>query len=166
MRECAVVAERDAERTGEIHDNAGCGKRAPMKELRDECAERPDMNRAQTNTVDPSADSIVHRLTVAGARREAVAAVNRFVAARLERYFRYAAALAAGRLEHFALSAAAATRTAAAAAAGSFARCAAIAATAGLIRKAFARIEFLFACREREAASAIDASEGFIAVHE
>ncbi len=45
----------------------------------------------------------------------AVAAIHGLVAARLERNFRYAAALAARGFEHFALAAAAATVTAAAA---------------------------------------------------
>jgi hypothetical protein len=79
----------------------------------------------------------------------------------LERDFRYAAALAARGFEHFALLASAAV-AAAAAAAGVFASRTAIAAAAGLIRKAFACVKLLFARGEREAASAIDAIKGFI----
>jgi hypothetical protein len=82
---------------------------------------------------------------------EAIAAVDRFVAARLERNFRNAAALAAGRAEHFALAAAAgsaAARTGAAAgsaAAGRFTRRTAIGAPVGLIGKALHCKKLLFA---------------------
>ena len=127
-----------------------------------ECGERADMNRAQTNEVDPSASLVVHRLAVAGACREAVAAVNRLIPARLKRNFRDAAALAARCFEHLALAVTAAAATAAAAAAGCFAHRAAIRAAARFIRKAFACEEFLLACSEREGASAIDAIEVFI----
>jgi hypothetical protein len=81
----------------------------------------------------------------------------------LERHFGYAAALAAGRFEHFALLPSAAAAVAAAASAtGGFARRTTVAAPARLIRKAFARVKFLLACGEREAASAIDAIKVFI----
>src|SRR5579864_5592323 len=108
-------------------------------------------------------------LTVAGACRETIAAVNRLVAARLKRNFGDAAALAARCLEHLALrtavAAAAATATAASAARG-FARCAAIRAPARFVGEAFAGVKFLLACGELERARAIDAIEVFICVHE
>src|SRR5690242_16637232 len=125
-----------------------------------ECGEGTNMNRAQTNAVDPSANAVVHRLAIAGARREAIAAVNRLVAARLERNFRYAAALAASCFEHLAPRSAVTSAVAAtdrASAARSFACRTAIRASAGFVRKAFAGIKFLFVCGERERASAIDA---------
>lgn len=49
---------------------------------------------------------------VGAASSEAIAAVDRLIAARLERYFRNAAALTAGRLEHFTRTAAPAVRRA------------------------------------------------------
>jgi hypothetical protein len=85
----------------------------------------------------------------------------------LKRNLRDAAALTARCFEHFALSAvAAAAVSAAAVASGCFTRCAAIRATARFVRKPFAREEFLFANREGERSSAIDAIEIFIFVHE
>jgi hypothetical protein len=97
---------------------------------------------------------------------EAIAAVYRFVAARLERLFRDAAALAAGGLEHFAaLTAAAAHACAAAAVAHLLARLTAIRTTIGLVLKTFAGVELLFAGRERELASTVHAVQHFINVH-
>jgi hypothetical protein len=96
---------------------------------------------------------------------EAIAAVHRLVAARLERHFRYTAALAAGRLEHFtaltAAHAAAATRI------GThlLARSAAIGATVGFVLETLAGIELLFTGGERKLTSAIDAVQHFINVH-
>src|SRR5690348_8250843 len=116
------------------------------------------MNRAQTNVVDPSADTVIHRLAIAGACREAIAAIHRLVPARLERNFRYTAALTAGHLEHLAPGAAVTAAVAAAArasAAGGFARRTAIRASARFVREAFAGVEFLLACGERKRASAI-----------
>jgi hypothetical protein len=82
----------------------------------------------------------------------------------LERNFRYAAALAAGSLEHLALTIAAASGSAASAV-RCFTRGAAIAASAGFIRESFACKELLFVRRELEGASAIDAVKGFVSVH-
>jgi hypothetical protein len=105
-------------------------------------------------------------LAVALSRREAVFAVDRLVAARLERNFRYAAALTAGRLEHLtALAAAAAVATAAAFAAAGFASGTAIGAAVGLIGEALLREKLLFTRGECERLSAIDAVQHFICVH-
>jgi len=106
-------------------------------------------------------------------RREAIAAVNRLVAARLERHFGRLSALAAGRLEHLAAtatrrSAASAVASAAATAAGSTLSLtggAAFRATIGLVLEAFAREELLFAGAKNELAVAINAAQGFICVH-
>src|SRR5579863_278257 len=94
---------------------------------------------------------------------ETVPAIDRFVATRLERNFRYSTALAAGGFEHLALTVAA--TWSAAATAGCFARGAAIGASAGFVRESFARKELLFARGEREGASAVNAVEGFVVVH-
>src|SRR5579872_1214096 len=156
MRERPVVAQRNAEPTGDIHQDCSNDERAGVKHSRQKCRQCADVNRTQADEVDPFADAGAHRLAVAGTRGEAVTAVHRLVAARLERDFRNAAALAAGRFEH--LSAAAAAETAAtAAAAGSLAGRAAIAAAARLVGESFACKEFLLACCERERTSAINA---------
>ena len=109
---------------------------------------------------------LAHRLAVARTRGETIAAIHGLIAARLERNFRHAAALAACRLEHLAARAAAVSATTAAATTGGLPGGAAVVATAGLIGEAFARKELLLTRRERERACAIDASEGFIYVHE
>jgi hypothetical protein len=96
---------------------------------------------------------------------ETVPAIDRLVAARLKRDLRYAATLAAGRLEHLALTAVAAAVRSPAAAAGGFSRGAAIAASAGFVRESFTRKELLLIRREWERASAIDAGKGFVCVH-
>src|ERR1700678_1935803 len=112
----------------------------------------------------------------ATARLEAVAAVNRLVAAGLERNGGLAAALAAFHFEHFArgtvaaVAAAAAARAVArtAAAAGStlgLTRRAAIHAAVGLIGEALRGEKLLFAGAEREGCAAINAIEGFIGIH-
>src|SRR5579883_502754 len=106
-------------------------------------------------------------LAVAGTGSEAVAAIHGLVAARLERNFRYAAALTARCLEHLATATAAAatvvgTAAAAAAAAGRFTRRATIRAPAGLVGESFAGVELLLACGKRKGASAVDAIKGFI----
>jgi len=106
-------------------------------------------------------------LAVAGTGSEAVAAIHGLVAARLERNFRYAAALTARCLEHLATATAAAatvvgTAAAAAAAAGRFTRRAAIRAPAGLVGESFAGVELLLTCGKRKGASAVDAIKGFI----
>lgn len=93
---------------------------------------------------------------VASGRREAIAAVNRLVATRLERNFRNSAAAAASGFEHLTTSAAAAT-TVAAFTALRFTRSAAVDTTAGLVGEALGSEEFLFARRERELISAVDA---------
>src|SRR5579883_415003 len=107
-------------------------------------------------------------LAVAGTGSEAVAAIHGLVAARLERNFRYAAALTARCLEHLATATAAAATvvgtaaTAAAAATGRFTRRAAIRAPAGLVGESFAGVELLLTCGKRKGASAVDAIKGFI----
>jgi hypothetical protein len=100
---------------------------------------------------------------------EAVAAVHRFIAARIERDLGYAAALAAGRLEHFtrtATAAAAAFAAAGVAGAHGLARLTAIRTTVRLVLKAFLLVKTLFARTEDELASAVDTVEHFIYVHE
>ncbi len=106
---------------------------------------------------------------------ETIAAIDRFVAAGLERHFCHSAALAAGRTEHFALATATAaaetttttttTGTATTATASGFTRSAAIGATVGLVGKALHREELLFSGGKRERARTIDAVQGFILVH-
>jgi hypothetical protein len=96
--------------------------------------------------------------------REAVAAVYRLVATRLERNFRYSAALAASRFEHFALPAVAFT-AAAAARTSRFAGRAAVGAAIGLIGKALAGEKFLLTGREGELTSTVYTGQRFINVH-
>jgi hypothetical protein len=102
-------------------------------------------------------------LAVTRSRCETVPAIDRLVAARLERNLRYAAALAARGPEHLALTVTA--TWSAAAAAGCFTRGPAIAASARFVCESFARKKLLFARGERERASAVSASEGFVGVH-
>jgi hypothetical protein len=106
------------------------------------------------------------------ARLEAVAAVDGLVATRLERHFCRLSALAAGRLEH--LAATAARRSAAAVASATAAAASAALGLTGrpalwttirLVLEAFACEELLFAGTEYELAIAIDAAQGFICVH-
>ncbi|HKU67846.1 MAG TPA: hypothetical protein VJP85_08720 [Candidatus Baltobacteraceae bacterium] len=96
---------------------------------------------------------------------KAIAAIHRLVAARLERYFRNAAALAARRLVHFAALAAAHTGTAARAVTHLLACLTAIGASVGFVLETFAGVELLFAGRERELASTVHAVQHFINVH-
>jgi len=96
---------------------------------------------------------------------EAIATVHRLVAARLERYLGNAAALAAGRREHFTALAAAHTGTAPGRVAHLLTRLTAIRATIRLILEAFAGVELLLAGRERELASTVHAVQHFINVH-
>lgn len=85
---------------------------------------------------------------------EAIAAVDGLVAARLERNFRYTAALAAGRAKHLALAAAAAESATASAAlasaTGRLTRRTAIRAAVRFIGKALHSEELLLAGRKRE----------------
>ena len=113
-------------------------------------------------------DDLKSVLAVARFRLEAVAAVHRLIAARLERHFRNAAALAAGCLVHFPALTAAAHRGSAAAAAGRahlLARLPAIRAAVRLVLKAFAGIKLLFAGSKSELPTTIDAVQHFINVH-
>jgi hypothetical protein len=106
---------------------------------------------------------------VGAARTEAVAAIDRLVAAGLERNFRYAAALAARRSEHFARAAAAhAIASAATRTVGThrFPRLTAILATVGLVLKTFLFVKALLARAEDEFPSAVHAVQHFICVHE
>jgi hypothetical protein len=98
---------------------------------------------------------------------EAVAAIHRFVAARIERNLGYAAALTARRLEHF-TGTAAAPLTAAARIAGphGLAGLPAIGTPVWLILKAFLLVKTLFARTEDELASTVDTVKHFIYVHE
>ncbi len=107
----------------------------------------------------------------AAAGLEAVAAVNRLVATRLERYFGRLSALAARGLEHFAT--AAASRSAAAAVASATAaraalrltRRSAFRAAIRLILEALARKKLLLAGTKNELAVTINAAQGFVSVH-
>ncbi|HEV3092781.1 MAG TPA: hypothetical protein VGX91_15175 [Candidatus Cybelea sp.] len=96
---------------------------------------------------------------------EAVAAIDRFVASRLERDFRDAAALAARRFEHLALASAHTASAAAVRGTSGFTRCAAIRAAAGLVGEALHCEKLLFARSEWELLSAIHASEHFVCIH-
>ena len=102
---------------------------------------------------------LVEVLSIAGASGEAVPAIHRFVAARLERNFRQTAALTARRFEQLATVVTGRLRPL------RFTRGAAIGATVGLISKALHREEFLLAGRKCERASAVDTAERFISVH-
>src|SRR5450755_2621328 len=108
---------------------------------------------------------------------EAVAAIDGAVAARLERQFRHAAAIAAGGFEHLALRAivgpAVAAPLIALAAAGSpigaaaslrLTRVAASRATSGVVGEALLGVEVLFASRESELRIAIRARQGSIGI--
>jgi hypothetical protein len=96
------------------------------------------------------------------ASREAIATINRFVSAWLERNFRDAAALAASRLEHFTVAAAATAAAASVRLPSSFARGTAVPTAARLVREALHCEELLFAGREGELLSAVHASEHFV----
>jgi hypothetical protein len=104
---------------------------------------------------------------------ETVAAVNRFVSARLERNFGRSSALAANRLEHLALTSAAtaaAVTTAgiATAATGrtlSLTGSAAIGATVWFVLKAFGGEKFLLSGAKGELRVTIRASQDLISVH-
>ena len=101
-------------------------------------------------------------------RREAISAIYRLVAARLERHLRILAACAACHIEHLACAAASvrsargAETSAAAAAFGRLARRAAIWAAIGLVLKAFAGEELLFSRTEDKFRAAVGAGQFFI----
>jgi hypothetical protein len=97
-------------------------------------------------------------LAVTRSCREAVAAIHGLVSARLERNLGNAAALAARRSEHLAL-------TSAARRPAGFTHGTAIGATVGLVREALHCKKFLLACRKGELASAIHAREHFGCIH-
>jgi hypothetical protein len=104
-------------------------------------------------------------LAVARTRLEAIAAIHRLVAARLERNFRNAAALAAGGLEHFTALSAAHTGSAARTRAHLLARRTAIGTTVRLVLEAFAGIELLLTGSKCELPSAVHTIQHFINVH-
>ena len=89
--------------------------------------------------------------------REAVAAVNGLVAARLEGNLRLLAAVGADRGEHLAL------RTGIAV--GGAERSAALRATARLVLEALLGVELLLGSREDELLAAVAANEGFVLIH-
>src|SRR5215469_7359452 len=106
----------------------------------------------------------MRRSAIRRTRGEAIPAIDRFVAARIERHFRHAAAVAARRREHL-------TRTAgalAAAAAGAhlLARLTAIRTAVRFGLETFLLVKALFARTEDELASAVHTVEHFIYVHE
>jgi hypothetical protein len=107
---------------------------------------------------DPNAGAA---LVVGAASAEAVATVDRLVAARLEWNLGHAAALAAGGFEHLARGAA----SAAIGRASRFARRAALRAAAGLVRKALHCEKLLLAGGEWELLSAVNAGERFVCIH-
>ncbi|MGC2242766.1 MAG: hypothetical protein WBA06_03985 [Candidatus Aquilonibacter sp.] len=102
---------------------------------------------------------------------ETIAAVHRLVAARLERHFGHAAALAASCAEHLALatatavSAAAGTTRTATTTAGCLTGGTTIGATVRLVGKALHGEELLLAGRKRELARTINAVQKFILIH-
>jgi hypothetical protein len=96
---------------------------------------------------------------------EAIAAVYRLIAARLERHLGNAAALAARGLIHFAALAAAHTGSTARARAHLLASLTAIGATVRFVLETFAGIELLFTGSERELPSAVHTVQHFIDVH-
>jgi hypothetical protein len=104
-------------------------------------------------------------LAVAGTRLETIAAVHRLVAARLERYLGYAAALAARGLEHFTALTAAHTGSTARARAHLLPGLTAIGTTVGFVLETFAGIELLFTSGERELPAAVHTVQHFINVH-
>ena len=87
---------------------------------------------------------------------EAIAAVNRFVAARFKRNFAHAAAICADSVVHHALLVAAGVL---------LARGTAILAALRFVGKAFFRVEFLLAGGEGEVLSAIFADHDFVVKH-
>ena len=98
---------------------------------------------------------------------ETIAAKHRLITTRVERNFRYAAAVAARRREHLTRTAGTlAAATAAAAGAHLLARLAAIRTTVRLILKTFLLVKALFARTEDKLASAVHTVEHFIYVHE
>jgi hypothetical protein len=108
-------------------------------------------------------------LTERRSQLEAIAAIDRFVAARIERHLGNAATLVAGGRKHFAgTSTARAVATPAPGAAGahSFASLPAIGTAVGLVLETFLLVKALFAGTENELAPAIDTVERFIYVHE
>jgi hypothetical protein len=106
-----------------------------------------------------------YSLAVGRSRLKAIAAVHRLIAARLERNFRYAAALAAGGLEHFTALAAAHSGTPTRRVAHLLARLTAIGTTVRFVLETFAGVKLLLTGRERELTSAIHTVQHFINVH-
>ena len=99
-------------------------------------------------------------------RGEAIPAIDRLVAARIERHFRHAAAVAARCREHLTRTAGALAATAAAAGAHLLARLTAIRTAVRFILKTFLLVKALFARTEDELASTVHTVEHFIYVHE
>jgi hypothetical protein len=100
---------------------------------------------------------------------EAVAAVHGLIPSRIERDFGHAAALAAGRGEHFARTSAATLATASAAlivGPHGLASLAAVGATVGFVLEAFLLVKALFARTKDELTSTVHTVEHFIYVHE
>ena len=101
-------------------------------------------------------------------RSEAIPAVDRFIAARIERHLGHAAAAAARRREHLtgAAGAVAAATAAAAVPAHLLARLTAVGTAIGLVLEAFLLVKGLFARTENELATTVHTVELFIYVHE
>jgi hypothetical protein len=96
---------------------------------------------------------------------EAIAAVHRLIAARLERHFGYAAALAARGLEHFTALSTTHTGSAAGTRTHLLTRLTAIGTTVGFVLETFAGIELLFTSGERKLPAAVYTVQHFIDVH-
>ena len=88
---------------------------------------------------------------------EAIAAVHRLIAARLERNLGLLAAIRADRGEHLALRTSAAVLGAE--------RRTALRATARLVLEAFLRLESLLGSSEHKFLATVTASEGFVLIH-
>jgi hypothetical protein len=115
--------------------------------------------RSIVNPVLRRNEAEVMALPIGWARGEAIPAIDRFIATRIERHLRHAAALAAGRRKHLARTPRAlAAAVPATIAAHRLARRSAVGATVGFVLEAFLLVEGLFAGTEDEGTSTVNAS--------
>lgn len=145
-----LVPGEPSGKVGKAHEPARCQDAERLRADNFHLARRALVKWAKAH--EPTLNEARGKLAVRRTALEAVAAINRLIATRLEWHFGHAAALAAGRAEHFALATAAATAESAAAtaatasaAARSLTRSAAIGATVGLVLKALHGEKLLFA---------------------
>lgn len=105
---------------------------------------------------------------LAATRLEAIATVDRFVAAWHERHEGFLATLAADCRVHWSLRSpfAGVARSAASALPRRFARRTAVGASARLVREAFFGVKLLFASGEREGLVAIAAGQALVGIHD